>query len=266
MHGISATREIRITGSLRARVLLVTGLLIAWMSVSAMAADSCPAEAQMERDEILALTAQAMVYQDWQDSPKGRGHNIGSILVNQQHLPVFWARNSVTREDDASQHGEVRLIQAFLQCEHVGKYAEHYTVYTTLEPCAMCTGLMSMAKVSRVVYLQADPDYGNVHNALLATKYPRIYAEYSPAALQQKSRLEAGFTAFMKLHPDASITDYLLTPEAKSIFASAIDTLQAYKLRFAENEAVLAGAKQFLAETRGEQFEAARHKRCPTAP
>jgi tRNA(adenine34) deaminase len=99
---------------------------------------------------MLSLAVLYMVYKDWQGSAKARrGHNIGSILVDKNSVPVFWARNSVTVLDDSSQHGEVRTIQSFLNCPGVGRYVNGYSVYTTLEPCAMCTGMMAMAQVRK---------------------------------------------------------------------------------------------------------------------
>jgi len=39
-------------------------------------------------------------------------------------------------------------------------FLENYTLYTTLEPCIMCAGMMVMSRLRRVVYGQADPHYG----------------------------------------------------------------------------------------------------------
>ena len=99
------------------------------MSEMAAANGSVSKVEQLERDQILSLSTLTMVYKDWQSSPNGRGHNIGSILVDKDSKPVFWARNSVTVRGDATQHGEVRLIQAFLDCPGIGKYVDGYSIY-----------------------------------------------------------------------------------------------------------------------------------------
>src|SRR5690606_19557011 len=41
-----------------------------------------PTPAQVERDHMFSLAAMAIVHRDWQRSPGGRGHNIGSLLVS----------------------------------------------------------------------------------------------------------------------------------------------------------------------------------------
>lgn len=216
------------------------------VTLSASAAGNGPDPAQVERDQILSLTALAVVHKDWQQFPGGRGHNIGSILADKDSVPVFWARNAVNMSGDASQHGEVRLIQAFLNCPGIGKYAAGFTVYTTLEPCAMCTGLMSLTLVSRVVYVQADPEYGNARDALVKISYPRIFEQYSPPEMRQKKSLDAGYKNFKTRNPGVTIIDYLLSPEAKMIFASAEVELQGYKPRFEENTRVVESALAFL--------------------
>lgn len=202
--------------------------------------------AQAECDEIFSLLAMAVVHRGWQSSADGRGHNIGAVLVNESFEPVFWARNTVGRSDNATQHGEVRLIQEFLNCPAIGRYAEGFTVYTTLEPCAMCAGMMALARVGRVVYVQADPQYGNVRKALDEIEYPLLFTEHTPAALPQKKLLDAGYQAFGKANDDASVVEYLLLPDAERIFASAEKDLNRYRPRHAENARVLAHAQAFL--------------------
>lgn len=226
--------------------LMVVMLISA--SLSASAAEKALGPVQVERDQILSLTALAVVHRDWQQSYEGRGHNIGSILANKDSLPVFWARNTVNMSGNASQHGEVRLIQEFLNCRVIGKYAEDYTVYTTLEPCAMCTGLMSLTKIGRAVYVQADPEYGNVRDALVKMGYPRIFDQYSPSNMRQKKSLDAGCKKFKEKNPKGSMTDYLLSADAKEIFASAEGELKEYKPKYEQNIPIVKSALAFLEE------------------
>ncbi len=89
-------------------------LLILWLAVPFGPCNGRFAvqDAAKERDEICSLAAYAVVYKDWQaekDQP-GRGHNIGSILVDSKGCPVFAARNCNYKYRNTTQHGEVRLI------------------------------------------------------------------------------------------------------------------------------------------------------------
>ena len=219
---------------------------------------------QAERDEILSLAALAIVYKDWQISKDGRGYNIGAILANEQGEPVFWARNSVGILDNATQHAEVRLIQNYLDCPCVGKYADKYTVYTTLEPCAMCSGLLALAKVKRVVYLQRDPGFGNAHEALKAIKYPRVYEQSTPLKNKQKLLLEHGFQSYMAEKKDSNITNYLFSEEARKIFASSIGAIENFKLIYQENQKVLSKVQSLISGEMPETYGADMiEKKCP---
>ena len=245
----------------KVRQHLITLLLL--VSVTTVFAQTNPVNLiQKERDNILSLAALAMVYKDWQTSSTGRGHNIGSILVDKHDMPVFWARNSVTVRNDATQHGEVRLIQAFLKCPGVAKYMDGYTIYTTLEPCAMCTGMIAMTKVDRVVYVQDDPEYGHARQALAYIKFPRLFVQTSPKGLKEKTDLERDWRAYSKKKGSA-ITDYLLTDEARVIYAAADQDLTSYKIKYPENEGILIATQKFIKDAGPETFDQKVMERCP---
>jgi len=218
---------------------------------------------QQERDVIFSLTAMAVVRADWQEDGQGRGHNIGSILVNAQGVPVFWARNASRRLDNGSQHGEVRLIQNFLNCKGVGRYADGYTVYTTLEPCAMCTGLMTLTQVARVVYVQEDPGYGDAAEALKSIHYPRVFEEATVPANPAKGILEAGFDAYRASDPSKSITDFLLTPAAKAAYDQGVQALKDFRVAHTENQATLAAARSLVSSDLTELYGDDMQRLCP---
>jgi tRNA(Arg) A34 adenosine deaminase TadA len=218
---------------------------------------------QAEKDEILSLAVLDMIYKDWQSDKKGRGHNIGSILVDKNSTPVFWARNSIRVLNNATQHGEVRLIQAFLECPGIGNTMNGYAVYTTLEPCAMCTGMLSMTQIDRVVFVQDDPEYGHTLHALEMIKFPRLFAQATPEALEQKKALDAQWIAYRTKHPGASITDYLVTDEARQIYASAENALRHYVVKFPENQIVLTKTLDFLKGVGEETYGQKMLEKCP---
>ncbi|WP_146023694.1 MULTISPECIES: nucleoside deaminase [unclassified Pseudomonas] len=218
--------------------------------------------ANMEKDEIFSLLAMTMVERDWQTGVNGRGHNIGSILVDNSNKPVFWARNTIRKDDDATQHGEVRLMQGFLKCPGVGKHVKGYSVYTTLEPCAMCAGMLAMTQVDRVIYLQRDPAYGGIGERLKSSKYPRTYEEDTPNQLTQKNKLDHAFEVFQK--ENDSITDFLLTDEAHWIFVSAGRALAKYQISHPENEKILNSARAYLAKITKKEHDEQAMEVCQT--
>ena len=220
---------------------------------------------QAEKDEMLSLAVLQMVYKDWQASATGRrGHNIGSILVDKNSVPVFWARNAVTVLDDSSQHGEVRTIQSFLNCPGIGRYVDGYSVYTTLEPCAMCTGMMAMTKVQNVIYVQEDPEYGGAPEALKIITFPRQFNTYTPIGLPQKTALEQGWSDYkVGKIPEPSITDYLRSDGAKNIYDSAGLSLSGYVIKHSVNELLKTKILAFMKKVTRETYNKAMLARCP---
>ncbi|AOE65174.1 nucleoside deaminase [Pseudomonas corrugata] len=226
---------------------------------------SSPGNEQEERDEIFSLLAMAVVLQDWQVNKEDRrGHNIGGVLVDTAQKPIFYARNSVRKLNDTTQHGEVRLIQNYLKCGKGKRNAASLTVYTTLEPCAMCTGMMTMAEVKRVVYVQQDPGFGKAREALQRINYPRIYTQDTVLGLPQKTAIERGYEQYLS-SGKKSLTDYLLTDEAHQVFESALASLKAYTVKYPGNAAVLNDARSYLNTVETETVGEAVQARCPAS-
>ena len=99
----------------------------------------------------------------------------------------------------------------------------------------MCTGMLTMVKLKRCVYVQVDPGYGRAIEGLNSVKYPRVFEAYTPAGLKQKIDMEAEFYQFRITNK--SITDYLLTPSAREIYASAETDLMNYRVKWSRENA-----------------------------
>lgn len=209
-------------------------------------------QSSLERDLIYGLLAYSVVLKDWQtdadyEDKTIRGHNIGSVLVNEKDTPVFWARNSNYKTNNGSQHGEVRAIRNYLE-SYKERYLKGFTIYTTLEPCAMCTGMASLTQISRVVYGQKDPDYGDAAERLFKDlsqsggfkPYPRTFESIaldSPI----KTELDSAYQSTeMK-----SITRWLRRADTKTTFSKAKQQLFSMQTAHKENSSVLSCAKDF---------------------
>jgi len=210
-------------------------------------AQGTPSQIQLEKDTVLSLACLSAVYKTWQtnSAPGSRGHNIGCVMVNSNSLPISWNVNCVTILDNGTQHGEVRVVEEFLRSTNAsGKYINGNTVYTTLEPCAMCTGMLTMNKAKRVVYVQADPGFGSAIKGLNLVRYPRVFPAFTPTTLPQKIKLEQQFAQFSKTNP--SITDYLLTTNAEAIYKSAFTELTNYRVKWTNNAAFYSAVTNFI--------------------
>ena len=83
---------------------------------------------------------------------------VGAIVVHEGKV-ISSAHNRREIDGDPSAHAE---FIAMRDAAHVlGDWRlEDCTVYVTLEPCAMCAGLMVNARVPRCVYAATDPRGG----------------------------------------------------------------------------------------------------------
>lgn len=95
---------------------------------------------------------------------------VGAVIVSADRcLAEGW--NTVIASHDPTAHAEiVALRQAGQRLQNYRLL--HTTLYVTLEPCVMCMGAMSHARVSRVVFGAFDPKRGAVCNALSLADAP----------------------------------------------------------------------------------------------
>ena len=128
---------------------------------AAQDAEDEPLTLESERDNIFSLLPYAIVLKDWQDGRgDNRGYNIGSILVDGDSRIVFWARNAVFATGSTTQHAELRTMNCYLTTNEPFSL-KSYTLYATLEPCSMCAGMMLFTSLTRTVYGQTDPAFGD---------------------------------------------------------------------------------------------------------
>lgn len=83
---------------------------------------------------------------------------VGCVIVREGEI-VARAHNEREAAGDPTAHAEVLAIRR--AAEALGGWRlDGCTLYVTLEPCPMCAGAISQARVSRLVYGAADPVYG----------------------------------------------------------------------------------------------------------
>ena len=88
---------------------------------------------------------------------------IAASIVGPDGVAVATYHNEVEQRRDATAHAELLAIQ--MACRKLGrKYLEEYTLYVTLEPCAMCAQAASLAKIGKIVYGAFDPKGGGIEH------------------------------------------------------------------------------------------------------
>ncbi|WP_409432115.1 tRNA adenosine(34) deaminase TadA [Litorimonas sp. RW-G-Af-16] len=90
---------------------------------------------------------------------------VGAVLVDAAGDVVARSGNAPIALDDPTAHAEVLAIRD--ACYHAGNYRlSELTLYVTLEPCTMCVGAISNARIARVVYGASDPKGGAVESGV----------------------------------------------------------------------------------------------------
>jgi tRNA(adenine34) deaminase len=84
---------------------------------------------------------------------------VGAVIVSADGEVLARAGNRVERGSNAMLHAEMEAVRK--ACRKTGeKYLMGATIYVTLEPCPMCMGAISWAKIARVVYGAPDEKGG----------------------------------------------------------------------------------------------------------
>jgi tRNA(Arg) A34 adenosine deaminase TadA len=78
-------------------------------------------------------------------------HPFGSLLVEASGLVVLEAENTVVTGRDVTGHAELNLVRA-ASMTHDASDLLNATLYTSTEPCAMCSGAIYWSGIGRVVY------------------------------------------------------------------------------------------------------------------
>lgn len=251
-------------------------------------------EGEKERHTLYALGLMAITHKYWNGKKYGthgeypwnapvihssennhtedyRGHNIAAFAVDGDGRIIDFEFNHNTLLNSSAEHAEARLVRRIFQLSQIhdswnlsqipspkSDYTtfSDVTIYTTLESCSQCSGVMALARVRQVVYLQEDPGMYMIGNILRnLTETTKLEAPMPIAGnefgLTYFDRLNKAFDDFSiklqekpffqphdsskKANTDPSITSFLCTTFSKSIFGAAeleLTSLTVEKLRY----------------------------------
>jgi tRNA(Arg) A34 adenosine deaminase TadA len=113
------------------------------------------------------------------------GHNIAAIAVDGTGKVVDFDFNHNEIFRSSMEHAEARLLRRMFSLTGVrgnwslggrpegtwpvisySQMLNELTVYTSLEPCAQCVGIMALARIKQMIYLQPDDGSRRVANVL----------------------------------------------------------------------------------------------------
>lgn len=104
----------------------------------------------MTQDELFMQRAIALS----REAVKHGNEPFGAVLVK-NHEIVYTNENQIYTKHDFTYHAELGLIRNF--CEETGiTDLSEYTLYSSCEPCFMCSGALTWVKLGRLVYGASD--------------------------------------------------------------------------------------------------------------
>ena len=85
---------------------------------------------------------------------------VGAVIIESGEV-LAAARNQMRALNDPTAHAEFLAIRAALAKRGTGRL-DGCDLYVTLEPCAMCAGAISHARIARVIYGAPDAKGGAI--------------------------------------------------------------------------------------------------------
>jgi tRNA(adenine34) deaminase len=86
---------------------------------------------------------------------------VGAVVLDAAGAVIAAGRNRREADGDPTAHAEIVAIRSAARATG-GWRLDGYTLVVTLEPCTMCAGAITAARLSRLVYGAADPRAGAV--------------------------------------------------------------------------------------------------------
>lgn len=99
---------------------------------------------------------------------------VGAVVIGADGEVLARAGNRTRELRDPSAHAEMLAIRA--ACAALGQERlPDCDLYVTLEPCAMCAGLISFARIRRLYYGAADAKSGGVAEGARVFEQPQCH-------------------------------------------------------------------------------------------
>jgi tRNA(Arg) A34 adenosine deaminase TadA len=114
---------------------------------------------------------------------------IGAVLASGEGKLLAKDGNRIIELRDPTAHAEMLVLRAGARALG-NERLTGTSLYVTLEPCTMCAGAVSLARVSRLIYAAADPKGGAIEHGARFFQQPTCH--HRPEILRRGDAAEAG--------------------------------------------------------------------------
>ena len=112
-----------------------------------------------------------LALEEGEQSEREGGIPIGAVIVGPDGVLVHKGRNRVFSDLDATAHAEIDVIRKCGEPLIKKDQTRQYTLYTTVEPCVMCSGAIYLSNITRVVWVLNDELFGGFRQLSKHPKY-----------------------------------------------------------------------------------------------
>lgn len=99
---------------------------------------------------------------------------VGAVVVAPDGTVVAAAGNRTRELNDPTAHAELLAIRTACAALGSERLIDH-DLYVTLEPCPMCAGAISNARIRRMYYAASDPKSGGVAHGARVFSHPQCH-------------------------------------------------------------------------------------------
>ncbi len=98
---------------------------------------------------------------------------IGAVLINEDGILICGEHNRIEQLKDATAHAEILALRAASKILNRRRLSE-CTLYSTVEPCAMCAGALVLCRIKRLVYGATDSKFGAAESLFNVVNNPAL--------------------------------------------------------------------------------------------
>lgn len=99
----------------------------------------------------------------------------GALLVKDGEV-VMKDANKINTLSDPTYHAELGLIRKFCSENNISDLSD-YSLYTSCEPCVMCSGAMVWSKLGRLVYSLSNAELAEISGRGIMVPCEDVFAE-----------------------------------------------------------------------------------------
>ena len=98
---------------------------------------------------------------------------IGAVLIDEGGILIAREHNRIEQLNDATAHAEILALKAASKILNRRRLSG-CTLYSTVEPCAMCAGALVLCRVKRLVYGATDSKFGACESIFNVVNNPTL--------------------------------------------------------------------------------------------